>query len=69
MSDPTVLIAGASSGIGRALAHEFAREGYEVLLVARRADALHALARELSQQRSAAARVFSVTEVRITAIL
>jgi len=59
MADPTVLITGASSGIGRALAHEFARDGYEVLLVARRADALHALARELSQQRSAAARVFA----------
>jgi short-subunit dehydrogenase len=59
MADPTVLITGASAGIGRALAHEFAREGYEVLLVARREEALHALARELSRTRSAAARVFA----------
>jgi hypothetical protein len=59
MADPTVLITGASSGIGRALAHEFARDGYEVLLVARREEALRDLATELSRQRSAAARVFA----------
>jgi short-subunit dehydrogenase len=55
---PTALITGASAGIGRALAHEFARDGYEVLLVARRADALAALAREINMAHGAPARVF-----------
>ncbi|HWA96942.1 MAG TPA: SDR family NAD(P)-dependent oxidoreductase, partial [Pirellulales bacterium] len=41
------LITGASSGIGLELARLFARDRWELVLVARRADALEALAGEL----------------------
>ncbi|BBZ29957.1 dehydrogenase [Mycolicibacterium madagascariense] len=43
----SVLVTGASSGIGEELAREFARRGRHVVLVARRADKLRALATSL----------------------
>jgi len=45
---PVVLITGASSGIGAALAKVFAAHGHEVALVARRQDRLEALAGEIA---------------------
>jgi short-subunit dehydrogenase len=47
-NETTVLITGASSGIGAALAREFARRGARVALVARRVEQLETLAAEIT---------------------
>ncbi len=47
MNDRTALITGASSGIGEALARQFASRGFDVIITARREDRLKALAKEL----------------------
>lgn len=47
---PIALVTGASSGIGEALAHQFASHHYDLVLVARSVDKLEALAEELAQQ-------------------
>ena len=53
----TVLITGASSGIGRSLARLFARDGHALVLVARRGNVLEELAAELSRDHSVTVRV------------
>ena len=49
-SNKTALITGASSGIGMALAHQFAQDGYQLVLVARGVPKMEVLADELQRK-------------------
>ena len=50
MEDKTVLITGATSGIGLSTAKVFAKEGYRLVLCGRRQDRLDSLRKELGKQ-------------------
>ena len=47
LKDKVVLISGVGPGMGRAIALLFAQEGARVALVARKADAIEALAQQI----------------------
>jgi uncharacterized protein len=59
MTKQTVLITGASAGLGAGFAEAFASRGNDLILVARRADRLEALAADLSAKHSVQVSVFS----------
>ena len=60
LRDKIVFITGASSGIGRACAKAFAREGSRILMAARRGDRLAALAAEIEKASGAPVRHFEL---------
>jgi len=62
MSDPVLLITGASSGIGAATARAAAEQGYRLVLAARREDDLKRLASELGGEERARAVRCDVSE-------
>ncbi len=49
MKRRNILITGASSGIGRGMAHGFAKQGYNLALCARRLENLEELKKELQE--------------------
>src|SRR5256885_12975539 len=55
----TALVTGASSGIGRELAREFAADGYDLVVIARRMAALEALVGELTRAHGRKARAIA----------
>jgi short-subunit dehydrogenase len=56
-ADATILVTGASSGIGAELARQLAQRGHGVTLTARRREELEQLAREIEQAHGVAAQV------------
>ena len=59
----SILITGASSGIGRALAFEFSRRGYSLVLCARRLELLESLRDELAGENQVAISRLDVAEL------
>ncbi len=59
MSKQTALITGASGGIGLELAREFAKDGYNLVLVARSKDKLESIAQDFAKQYNISATVIA----------
>ena len=64
---PVTVITGASSGIGAALAHVFSAHGHEVVLVARREQALNAVAESVAAKGRPRPTVLRLDVARVDA--
>jgi uncharacterized protein len=64
---PVTVITGASSGIGATLAHEFAAHGHELVLIARREQALVGIADAIAAKGSARPTVLRLDVARVDA--
>ena len=62
MNDKTALITGATSGIGRATAHEFAKHGINLILCGRRQERLDTIQAALSKQTNVITLNFDVRD-------
>lgn len=68
-AEQVALVTGASSGIGEATAHALAREGYTVVLAARREDRLEAVVDEIGDEKALAVPTDVTDEDDITALV
>jgi NAD(P)-dependent dehydrogenase (short-subunit alcohol dehydrogenase family) len=66
MTDPMCVISGVGPGTGSALARRFARGGYRVAMLARNAERLNGLERELADSKAYLCDVSDATQVEAT---
>ncbi len=64
MATPVALVTGASSGIGRVFAKRLAKDGYDLILTARREERLKDLARELENEGAKAEIIVADLDTR-----
>ncbi|CAN9340780.1 unnamed protein product [Alternaria alternata] len=62
---PVIAVVGAGPGIGEAVAHRFAAEGFVVALLARTEEALQTIAKNINSDVSTSTAHYYITDLRI----